>query len=281
MPKPHRYKTIIAIPSYGRAGNRTRFNTLLYMSDKAKRSTRLYVEKEELSAYTGAVSSLITLQSAHRADKPKMWGSIMDLMMDDCLSLCDNLVLMDDDLALAVRPDLPKRPTYYEEMTGETFDEMLEDLYEITTPECPLTSAQYRQFCQGKTSQYQDNQRISMIWSMNSQFFLDHPEFRFYRSCGLSFMTDYYFFLSLLAKGHSNRCINKYTKDDKPNAEGGESTKRTKVLMKQSALALEKGFPGFAKAYEKKSKNNWEDGMYGVRLQASRLFKWAQTKTPR
>jgi len=272
MPKFVNTEVTIAIPSYGRAFNTSRFCTFRHISTKHQSNTVVYVEPEEKTLYRRNYSGF-SYALASNADKPKSWGSIMDLIIDQEALSCETLIIMDDDLALAVRPELPEHPTKFIEMDERWFNKMIDDLCEHTSPECPLVSGQYRQFSQGKKELLQHNQRISMIWALNSEFFVDHPEFRFYRPCQLPFMTDYYFFLALLKEGHPNLCLNSYTKDDKPNAEGGESSKRTVENMNYSARKLAEMFPGYVHVYEKKGKGNWRDGMPGVRIMASKLYK--------
>ena len=112
-----------------------------------------------------------------------------------------------------------------------------------------------------------------MIWAMDVRFFRNNPQFRFYRESKLDFVTDYYFFLKLLTYGHKNRVINKYVKDDKPNAKGGEQSKRTMEIFNRSVRKLEGMFPNVVSTYKKEGKNNWEDGFLGMRIQAAKAYK--------
>lgn len=263
---------ILAVPSYGRhqaIAAKSRFCTANYIRE-VQNQTVYYVEREQLKEYKHVLPNVSI--EVPRPDRPKMWGSIMDSIIDENVKRARHLIIMDDDLALAVRPKLRTKPTFFTPMTSSRFAMMLEELVELTTSNTPLTSAQYRQFCQGKTARYQHNQRISMIWCLNCKFFKDNPQYRFYRPSKLDFMTDYYFFLKLLVDGHRNLCINRYTKDDKPNAPGGEQAKRTMEKLNTSATNLAKMFPEFVKTYVKQGKGSWKDGMLGVRIHASRAF---------
>lgn len=258
-------ETRIAVPSYGRARVKGKGCTRLWISPEAWKNTTYYVEPEEREEYESFLQETgAEIANAGEADFPKHWGSIMDLIIDRECQRCDHLIIMDDDLKLDVRPDLPSKPTSFVPMTPEYFDEMIRELRSITTEKCPLTSAQYRQFCQGKTKQHEHNQRISMIWSLHAPFFRDHPEYRFYRPSKLDFMSDYYFFIKLLVDGYPNVCINKYVKDDRPNAPGGESSKRSMDVFNRAARQLAGMFPEIVTTRVKTGKNAWQDGMLGV-----------------
>lgn len=270
-------RTIIAIPSYGRATNiasGSRFCTARWISRSYWPCVRYYVEPEQVSQYRAALSGKgATLMTASRADVPKKWGSIMDLIIDECCAACDHLVIMDDDLAMAVRPNLPSKPTSFEPMTEEWFDVMMDELRNLTTAQVPLTSTQYRQFCQGKSAQYQHNQRVSMIWSLNAKFFRTNTQFRFYRGSELDFMSDYYFFLNLLVHGHQNVCVNRFTKDDVPNANGGEKEKRKQEVFNAAVKRFAAMFPQYVTVRVKVGKGNWADGMMGVTIAAAKAYK--------
>lgn len=271
---------LIAIPSCGRHENITtdsKYCTSHYISGVQWEDVVYYVEPEEYDAYRKVLPKLCKIRIAAQAEYPKKWGSIMDLIIDDCSKQCKTLVLMDDDLRLSMRPNLPEQPTYFEFCTGNKFPTMLKELNKFVG-EYVLTSGQYRHFCQGKTETHAYNQRISMVWCLNAKFFAQHGEFRFYRESKLDFMTDYYFFLSLLVAGYPNIVLNKYTKDDKPNAPGGEQSKRTHKVFNEAVKKFASLFPDFVQVYEKKNKVYWEDGSLGVRIMASKAYKQGSKK---
>lgn len=273
----------ICIPSYGRVDSIAKKSdkcTLTHISKKWLSRTKLYVEPEEMQEYKKACTGKgVEICDASRAETPKMWGSIMDYIMDSNISDgCDILVIMDDDLKLAVRPNLPEEPTIFTPMTPAYFEEMMQQFIQLTTKETPLVSAQYRQFCQGKINTLQHNQRISMIWSMNCNFFHNHPQFRFHKHSKLRFMDDYYFFLKLLTNGWPNICINKFVKDDKPNAPGGMYNKRKKGLFNTAVNQFADMFPDWVTVYEKTGKSSWEDGMLGVKIRAAQAYKHGSSK---
>jgi hypothetical protein len=268
---------MIAIPSYARAGsiaNGNRFCAANYIKSVAEQTT-YYIEPEEVLDYRKVLPKGCKIKGADRADKVRCWASIMDLIIDENIDKCKTLIIMDDDLALAYRPDLPDNPTYFEDMSNKLFEQMIVDLCEATT-QVPLASAQYRQFSQGKIAPTQSNQRISMIWALDSKFFRLHQQYRFYRDSGLEFMNDYYFFMKLLVDGHPNLVLNHYTKDDKANAPGGIQSKRTTELLNRSAKQLQEMFPRYVSTYVKQGKGSWEDGVLGVRLLAAKAFKESQ-----
>lgn len=197
----------------------------------------------------------------------------MDLIIDECTQECEHLIIMDDDLALAVRPNLPTEPTMFTPMTEPYFNSMVRELCSLLSPVTPLVSTQYRQFCQGKYDRYQHNQRISMIWAMDAKFFRKNKEFRFYNGSNLDFMSDYHFFLNLLLHGYPNLCINKYTKDDQPNREGGESAKRKLPIFNKAVRQFAAMYPSYVKVRTKQDKGHWADGMLGVTIQAAKAYR--------
>jgi hypothetical protein len=274
-------KTIIAIPSYGRYERMfTHRSTIKHISPTYLSSTILYVEKEELEMYRKALDDngyeMVELRTTERAETGHRWGAIMDLIIDECSNQCEHLVLMDDDLKLAHRPELPKNTIV--DMDFDTFDTMIEDLWWFTSMENPLTTVQYRQFCNmpSKLLPFCKNQRVSMIWSLEAEFFRNHTEYRFYRESKLQFMGDYYFFMKLLRDGYENIIINKYTKDDVPNVAGGEKEKRTKEIFNYSVMKFARMFPGFVDVYVKEGKTSWGDGYYGVVIKANQIAKYGQ-----
>lgn len=274
---------LIAIPSYGRAERMLSIkSTIYFVSPTHYANTIYYVEKEEEESYRKAlasVSPLIRVRTTERAEVQKTWGSIMDLIIDECSQECDVLYLMDDDLKLAYRPDLPKNTIV--EMSHEKFDEMIENVANLIDERHPLTAPQYRQFCNTppKVEPLYENGRISMIWCLDAKFFRDHPEYRFYRESRLAFMSDYYFFLKLLVNGYENVCDNRYLKDDIPNAPGGEQSKRKLEILNASAVALQKMFPEFVTAYVKTGKTFWVDGALGVKIEARKAAEYGKRNT--
>src|SRR3990172_444522 len=272
---------IIAIPSYQRyASIGKKRCTFDHIPPSLYRNTVFYVEEEELAEYRKMLPEQVTVKSCSIADAHKKWGSIMDLILDEC-SQSEHLIIMDDDLTLFHRSKLKTTPSLNTKLTHKMFERMVQDLSGITNYETPLTSIQYRQWCHTKSSPTEMNTRISMIWSLNSEFLRKNPQFRFYRSCKLDFMTDYYFFLSLLRAGIPNKVLNQYTKNDVPNARGGESSKRTLRMLNGAAKKLAGMFHGYVATYTKFGKNNWQDGMLGVRLQTNKLYQATQCKIER
>lgn len=282
--KFNKNSVIIAVPSYQRADNinlsvakRPKFCTASYIVGSGLESrTTYFVEAEEADSYREALPSTVGLcRKAGNAAKPKIWGSIMDYIVDFACFTEDveTLIIMDDDLALAERPNLPDEPTKFVDLSPEGFYRMVVELRSITDINTPLTSVQYRQFCQGKKDQYQHNQRISMIWSMDCEFFRRNPQYRFYEHSKLESMTDYYFFMKLLSDGIPNKVINRYTKDDKANAPGGISHHRTMARLNRAAKKLAKMFPDHVYTYVKEGKGAWADGTLGVRIQAHKCHK--------
>lgn len=273
---------IIAIPSYGRAQRMMKvLSTIRFISPTYYASLIYYVEKEEEAEYRStlaSVSPLIRVRTTERAEVPKRWGAIMDLIIDECSQECDVLYLMDDDLKLAYRPELPKNTIV--EMSHEKFDEMIENVAALLSEDTPLTAPQYRQFCNTppKVKPLYENGRISMIWCLDAKFFREHPEYRFYRESKLPFMADYYFFLKLLVNGYRNVCDNRYLKDDIPNAPGGEQSKRKIEILNESAVALQKMFPQFVTAYVKVGKQFWEDGALGVKIEARKAYEYGRAQ---
>lgn len=269
---------VIGIPSFNRAEMKERFCTHSYLGEVAD-EVLYWVEPQEVEKYHdfnkknfNGQASVISCQGLDRLNGSRVWGAIMDDIIDNCCKLAPKVVIMDDDLSLTIRPKLPAQPTYFEPMTPKLFPGMLNELCKLATAKCPLVSTQYRQFCQAKKAKYQHNQRISMIWVLDSHFFNKHQEFRFYKESRLQFMTDYYFFMKLLRYGHPNLCVNRYTKDDKPNAPGGERDKRKASLFNKAVTKFAAYFPDHVKTYVKEGKGSWENGMLGVRIQASRAF---------
>lgn len=282
MPPINKLGVRIAVPSYGRADNivRRKNSTSVHITPRYWPLTTYYVEPEEVETYRQALQTLTnrggdkaTLVTADRADVPKKWGSIMDLIIDEGVEQCDRLMIMDDDLKLAVRPSLPEEPTVFAPMTDKDFDRMVEELCKVCTSETPLVSTQYRQFCHCAPDHFSYNGRISMIWMLHSKFFKDHPEFRFYRQSRLDFMSDYYFYVNLLQAGYRNVCVNRYTKDDKPNAPGGEKEKRTIEVFNRAVKQFASFFPRYVRVREKKGKNNWQDGMLGVSILGAKAYQ--------
>lgn len=267
--------TIIAIPSYQRADWHVtkKPRTANHISKTYWPATRYYVEPTEVQQYRAMLKGTGgNVFNAAEAEVQGMWGSIMDHIIDQCSKQCEHIVIMDDDLALAYRPNLPAEPTRYEKMTEPLFDEMIEELSLITTEQMPLCSTQYRQFSNGKSGQFQHNQRISMIWSLNAKFFREHPEFRFYRESRLHFMADYYFFLKLLLCGYPSMCINRFTKDDQPNAPGGIQANAKMQVFNDCVRRFQTMFPQHVKVREKQGKTHWKDGMLGVTIYAAKAL---------
>lgn len=271
-------KTLIAIPSYNRAQffKKTRFCTANWISPEYWKQTTYYVEDHQVGDYLTVMRGTGgKIRNASNAPIQGQWSSIMDYIVDTLCNECDHLVIMDDDLALARRPNLPLEPTRFEELTPSMFNSMIDALRFCTTEKRPLTSVQYRQFCQGKTANFQFNQRISMIWSLNAKFFRNNPDFRFYRGSGLTFMADYHFFMNLLVHGYENLCINGYTKDDRPNAPGGIQANARKQLFNDNVKRFAAMYPAYVTTRVKEGKGNWEDGMLGVTIRAAKAFKAA------
>jgi len=274
---------IIAIPSYSRTDFLATWRTVKQISRRYRSVTRLYVESDQISDYKRCLKSSgvdsVSVVDASRADKPREWGSIMDLIIDECCEECNNLVIMDDDLKLEERIELVTRPTLSKPVDDPSFNKMMNHLRIATTDKYPLTSIQYRQFCHGKTEQYNYNQRVSMVWSLRSRFFVDNSEYRFYRASHLDFMNDYYFFLKLLVDGHQNRCVNLFVKGDIPNASGGISERREdRENFNNAVREFAAMFPDYVTIKEKKNKGSWEDGMLGVIIRAKKAYDDGQNK---
>ena len=268
-----RQKVMISIPScarYQNIGNRI-YCTANSISKKMWKHTTYYVERDEARDYRRSLSQG-TVQMLGSVEYPRQWGSIIDFIIDQGCERCDTLIIMDDDLRIDHRPSLPEGPTAFEKLSDQLFDNMIDELCDITTYETPLTSVQYRQFCMKKIKQYQHNQRISMIWSLNTKFFREHPEHRVYRSSRLELLNDYYFFMNLLVSGHPNMVINRFTKDDKPNAPGGLA-KRDPGVFNAAARQLSEMFPKYIKVYDKGDKTSWKDGFLGVKMLAHKAYK--------
>lgn len=273
---------VIAIPSYGRAHKiGTQQTTFQWIPRDMHPRVIYFVEPEELAEYRTALDNngaqLIALRSTESVVPRHSWGAIMDHIIDTLCPEYERVIIMDDDLKLAYRPDLQNKPSHMEPMTNEVFNNTIDDLCYVTHGEYPFTSIQYRQFCQTKREPKEYNQRMSMIWSLNGPFFAEHS-YRFYRHSRLAFMGDYYFFMSLLQDGIPNMVLNRYTKEDVPNAAGGEQSKRNPSDFNKAVAQLVKMFPGYATPYVKQNKGAWEDGYWGIRIKAKQLYDDSKRK---
>ena len=283
MPKKKK-STIIAIPSYGRqhylTSDRSQ-NTSSYIPPSLAKDTYYYVEDDQAADYEEPLKQLgFKSRSAARGARVGDWGSIMDLIIEECLPDCHHLIIMDDDLRLEKREDLEGKSgisVHAHHMSQEEFGDFVEDMKEHCTPELPLLSGQYRAFCQGKRSEWSDCGRVSMVWCLNCAFFRKYREFRFTAGCPetLIFMQDYWFFMRLLQCGVPNRSLNSYLKHDTPNADGGISRNRVKKKFNTSVKQFASLFPEHVKTYEKIGKGSWGDGFLGVRMAAVSCYKAA------
>ena len=264
----------ICIPSYKRYENisspRSNSVTIKNLPRFMLPVTSLYVDKSEMDMYFRRIEGPRFGQISLKAAINGIWGNIMDQIISEATA--ETLIIMDDDLSFGIRRDLEHSPSKIEkDITDEEWMNAFLELAALCE-DYPLSSFQYRQFCQGKTERHACNQRMSMVWGLNTKFFQERRDT--YNFSKLNYMSDYVFFMDLLNDGIENRCINRITKNDRPNAPGGINDAQPRDLepFNRDVMAFAAMFPEYVSAYVKNNKSSWEDGHMGVRIQAARCL---------
>ena len=240
---------IIGIPSYKRSDILIKkVGPLQIIPPDMMDNTYLFVREEEMEAYLPVAEhfgcGLLPLQLTEEQGIPETRDAILEYCGEEGI---EYLIMMDDDLKLAIH-DLNKTKANYYTMDHNMFHMMIMDLLGHTDEYNILTGITARQFSNVRTTPVTENNRIIQLYCMYIPTII-REGFKF--TYGAPFITDYYFVLSMLVKGYTNKVLNSYTRDDKANAPGGCSEMRTVENQNKSAVMLYKQFPEVVRLVQK------------------------------
>lgn len=240
---------IIAIPTYKRSDILIkRVGPLQIIPADMMNNTYLFVREEELEAYLPVAEHFGCGVLPVFIDPDAGIPETRDAILEHCIGKgIEYLIMMDDDLKLAVH-DLTKTKANYYTMDESMFKLMILDLLHYTDESNILTGITARQFSNVRTTTLTRNNRIIQLYCMHMPTIAAQG---FHFTYGAPFITDYYFVLSMLVKGYTNIILNEYTRDDKANAPGGCSEMRTVENQNKSAVMLYKQFPEVVRLVQK------------------------------
>jgi hypothetical protein len=187
--------------------------------------------------------------SVSNIGQTRQW--IMDNAEDDAV------LMMDDDLAFAVRGKREDNPLYLSNATRDDVRRMITWMYEQLTDKYALVGISAREGNNRKPEATEMNTRMMRCWGIHVPTF---------KKVGASFetmpcMEDFDVFLTFLTNGYPNLVSNTWTTNQAgSNTDGGCSTYRTLEVQGQAAEALAAKYPGIVKAVEKETKTAWGGG---------------------
>jgi hypothetical protein len=245
-------KLLIAIPSYARASFLAGIEgTLDYMSEDALKDARLFVRHDDPErALYAELIRMYGVQIEWIQEPVRDYRETVSFILEYALqNKYTYLFLMDDDLKLTYR-NIPDVPNKWIKQDGATFDEMTEALREHCDEAHPLIGIHSRGFSVGHVTETMDNAFISQLKMFYLPHFATHPEHCF-SAWTEGVCEDYWMQLTLLKAGYTPLVLNRYTRDDRPGADGGCSLNRTNEIQARAVNELVRLFPELVSAVYK------------------------------
>ena len=267
-------KTGIFILSYRRGSRLLRTKgTLNFVSDTWKDRTHIVVREEEIDSYIDAANrfnvNISVLPSSYSSSDPLFdWAQTMDFILEEIgiKENYDSIMLVDDDLVIAYRPDLTTSKG--EGVTQVQFDLMMDNLMNRSN-DIPIAGIIPRGFSHAFTSPEVHNKTIAGLTCLHVPFFKDNSQYRYFNE-KVRHMGDRYMCLNTLTHGIQNVAFANFTHDSIINTEGGCSVRRTNQNHSESALNMARMFPDLVKL---KVKTNLGDTRLDLHIDWLKAYK--------
>lgn len=244
----------IIIPSWKRADKLLSvkgFNTLRYIGPAMMDRTKIAVRVEEEEAYMKVSSHFGCGITSFNIPPEAGIVETRDKIL--AFSETEYLVMIDDDLKFATRSLENKYTTFDDE--GQCFGQMIINMMSRCDEYYPIVGITARQFSNNKPL-FSEDTRIIQLFCFHMPTI--RKEDMWFGNSGMTFMSDYYFTLSMLQRGYHNLVLNTYTRDERAQAPGGCSEYRTVELYNESAKELYRKFPGLVRL-EWKENGAWKE----------------------
>lgn len=255
----------ILIPSRGRAKD---IRTLQQMPRDLWEQTIMFVPKDEVDAYVGAVHGMGVIvkglsYSSIGEKRQKMAKWAQDYF-------CDMFFMVDDDVIWSRRNN--DHETGLVPMGSGDFQPMLNFAYSQMVGKVAVVGISAREGNNrmgfgGPKDLIEPNTRVFRAAMFRTEEFLAVEHNR------LEFMEDFDVMLQLLEKGYENRCLYYWAQDQRgTQSQGGCSTTRTHESHERSAHRLQELHPNVVTLRQKTNKTG---GSFGTRTEVTIAWKKA------
>lgn len=239
-------KIKILIHTLGRINNQLTYS---FVPNKLKKNVYFVVSKKEAKSHKKLGRKIIICPLQGKTGL----NAVRDWMMEYAYRKGMKYVVMaDDDVRFYKTKDTRKIP-----LRKKSFYKILNKIEKYLKDYVQVGLLPRWQFHKGRTNPV-INSRLICFVGYNVKAF-HKSKAKFTKDMTTPTLGDVNISLQLLTSGYQNLMITKYAfESSKVNSEGGCSTYRTYKMSKRAAKDIEKAYPDFAKAIERKG-GSWEN----------------------